>query len=146
MLTELCNELRNWWEMKRFSGDFTITDGGIDLTETGIADGQHFRIIGSVFNDGVHKYPATDLDDEVFNGVVCLLAIPKEVIDLAESIDEWRGKYENVTSANMSPFTSESLGGYSYSKGSGAGSGSGGSGSTWQSVFASALNRWRKIR
>lgn len=146
MLTELCQEIRNWWEMKRFSGDFTITDGEIDLTETGIADGQHFRIIGSVFNDGVHKYPATDLEDETFDGAVCLLAIPQEVIDLAESIDEWRGKYESVTSANMSPFTSESLGGYSYSKGSGSGSGSGGTGSTWQSAFASALNRWRKIR
>lgn len=146
MLTELCQEIRNWWEMKRFSGDFTITDGEIDLTETGIADGQHFRIIGSVFNDGVHKYPATDLEDETFDGAVCLLAIPQEVIDLAGRIDDWRGKYESVNSANMSPFTSESLGGYSYSKGSGSGSGSGGTGSTWQSAFASALNRWRKIR
>lgn len=144
MLTELCNELKNWWELKRYSGDFTITDGGIDLTDTDIADGQYFRIIGSVFNDGVHQHPATELTDEEFDGAVCLLAIPQEILDLADSIDAWRDKYEGVDSVNMSPFTSETLGGYSYTKA--AGGSSAGAGGTWQSVFASSLNRWRKIR
>lgn len=145
MLTELCKELRNWFDKDRLFGEFEITNGEIDLTGAGIADGQHFRIVGSVFNDGVYQYPESGLTDEVFDGAVWLMAVPQEVIDLSETIDAWQEKYGGVDSANMSPFTSESLGGYSYSKGSSA-SGSGGTGTTWQSAFASALNRWRKIR
>jgi len=144
MLDELCHELNNWFDKGRYFGDFQITDGMIDLSETDIQNGQYFRIAGSVFNDGVYQYPAEDLHDEVFDGAVWLMAVPQAVLDLAAEIEAWQAKYGGADSAAMSPFTSESFGGYSYSKGSGS-DGSGSSGS-WQSAFASRLNQWRKIR
>lgn len=141
MLTELCQELRNWFERERHSGTFTIEDGNLSVDF--LRDGQYFRICGSVFSDGVHQYPATELPSETFTGAVWALAIPAPVLRLSDEIDAWREKYEAVDSAAMSPFNSESFGGYSYSK-SGTGA-SGTSGATWQTVFAARLNAWRKL-
>ena len=72
------------------------------------------------------------------------LAIPKAVINLAAEIAEWQTKYVAADSAAMSPYQSESFGGYSYSKSAG-GSASGASASGWQSAFANRLNMWRKL-
>lgn len=144
MLSELCQELRNWFDrgQPRIHGAFEISDGKItdaDFTDV-IQNNQYFRIVGSVFNDGVYKY--TDdlvLTDELFVGAVWLMAIPKEVIDLSKEIDDWIDKYgESVNS----PYQSESFGGYSYTKSPG---GSGSGMTSWQSVFSSKLNKWRKI-
>ncbi|MBQ3330808.1 MAG: hypothetical protein IJG87_06480 [Ruminococcus sp.] len=141
MLTELCQELHNWFDRERHTGTFTIENGNI--TADFLQDGQYFRVMGSVFSDGVHQYPAADLPSEEFEGAVWALSIPKPVINLAAEIAEWRAKYEAVDSSAMSPFNSESFGGYSYSK-SGAGS-SQGSGVSWITAFASRLNMWRKL-
>lgn len=142
MLTELCQELRNWFDKERHYGTFTIEDGNI------VADfllpGQYFRIVGSVFSDGVYQYPAEDLQDETFSGAVWALAIPKEVVQLAEEISAWRTKYEAADSQAMSPFMSESFGGYSYSKGASNSTGDGPA-ISWKSAFKSRLNMWRKI-
>ena len=46
---------------------------------------------------------------------------------------------------NMSPFSSESFGGYSYSKAQGYAGEGGGMLNTWQAIFASRLAPWRKI-
>lgn len=142
MLTELCQELRNWFDRERHFGTFTIEDG--NLTADFLVPGQYFRICGSIFSDGVHQYPATDLPSETFSGAVWALAIPQPVIKLAAEIAEWRAKYENADSAAMSPFNSESFGGYSYSK-SGSADGGGTTGVSWRTVFAARLNAWRKI-
>lgn len=149
MLAELCKELNNWDFQKRaekYFGDFTIEEGQIVGLESKIADGQYFRIVGSLFNDGIYKYPTKALKDEKFDGAVWAMAIPEEVVALADDIKNWRNKYEGVSSQNMSPYNSESFGGYSYSKSGGGSSsaGSGGSG-TWQSAFATRLSKWRKI-
>lgn len=148
MLTELCKELNNWFDKDRIFGVFTISDGAIDLSETGIQNGQYFRIADSVFNDGVYQYPAAELTDETFDGAVWLMAVPPAVISLASEIEAWQAKYGGADSAAMSPFMSESFGGYSYSKTSSSGSAGAGAGGavTWQSVFASRLSPWRKIR
>lgn len=145
MLTELCQELRNWFELDRRKGTFTISGGA--LTADFLVEGQYFRIKGSIFNDGVHQYGGTDeLTDETFTGEVWAMGIPKAVIELAGEIEAWKNKYEGVDSASMSPYTSESFGGYSYSKGTGGVSVNGKDISTgWKAVFASRLNRWRKI-
>ena len=144
MLTELCQELRNWFDRARYSGTFQIENGS--LTADFLQDGQYFRVCNSVFNDGVWRYPNSEMRDETFEGEVWALAIPKEILELAPQIEAWRDKYENAASAALSPFQSESFGGYSYTKASG---GSGQNGSTaavnWRSTFASSLNRWRKI-
>ena len=148
MLTELCQELRNWFEREKHFGTFTIEGG--QLTDCSfLQDGQYFRIVGSVFNDGVHQWPYDVLDDETFKGAIWAMAVPPTVIALSEEIDAWRTEYEGIGSASMSPYSSESFGGYSYSKGGYGGSGNGtsrGNGSpTWQSMFFNELNNWRKI-
>ena len=144
MLTELCQELRNWFDVKRIFGTFTIENGSIDVD---LQEGQYFRIVGSVFNDGVYQNipeVLSSLHDEVFTGAVWAMAVPPEVIALASDIQSWQEKYGE---ASQSPYMSESFGGYSYSKGSGASTAGGGDGSpTWKSAFASRINKWRKIR
>ena len=141
MLEELMRECRNWFKVPdgAYSGTFTIKDGSITLPF--LVEGQYFRIIGSVFNDGVYQYGAGSLTDETFDGVVWALAVPAAFISLVEDVEAWRNKYE---SAESSPFQSESFAGYSYTKSS-ASDDSGGAGKGWQGVFASRLNKWRKL-
>ena len=141
-LTELCQELRNWFERDKFFGTFTIENGTIIVPDGSLQDGQFFRVIGSVFNDGVHQYGASELSDEVFTGAIWAMAVPPAVIDLSRRISEWVTKYGESVS---SPYSSESFGGYSYVRASGAGQGNATSGPTWQSTFANELNKWRKI-
>ena len=145
MLTELCQELHNWFDRERRFGTFKIEGGNI--TADFLREGQYFRVIGSIFSDGVHQYPASDLKDEVLEGSVWSLAIPGAVIKLATEIAAWRDRNESANSANMSPFQSESFGGYSYSKSGGGGSGGAYSGPmSWEAAFARRLNMWRKIQ
>lgn len=143
-LTELCQELRNWFDRDRRTGTFEITGGSI--TADFLQNGQYYRIIGSIFNDGIHQFPVADLKEETFEGSVWALAIPEPVIKLSEDIEAWREKNEDVDSANMSPFQSESFGGYSYSKVSTSGQNTAnGGGLSWKNVFASRMNAWRKL-
>lgn len=149
MLTELCGYLKNWFEVEKLYDDFKIVDGLItyaDGMELPIQEGQHFRIIGSVFNDGVYEYSdeIEGLKNEEFSGSVWLLAIPKEVLTLAIEISEWQTKYAGADSAALSPFNSESFGGYSYSKSVGS-TAAGNAGNSWQSVFGNRLMRYRKV-
>ena len=139
MLEQVLMNIRNWFPVKGgiYSGTFTIKDGGITLPF--LADGQYFRICGSVFNDGLHQYPATDLVDEEFSGAIWELAIPPAVVDLADEIGKWQ---EKNGEASASPYQSESFGGYSYSKATDSASGGA---VTWQSVFKRQLSAWRKI-
>lgn len=143
MLTEICDYLNNYFWRVKYNVKVTIEDG--TFTADFLKDGQYFRIIGSTFNDGVHKYPATDLIDESFDGAIWSMAVPQSVIDLASDIEKWQTKYGDVNSEAMSPFTSESFGNYSYSKGSSMGAGSINPNS-WQSIYASRLNKWRRLR
>lgn len=144
MLTELCQELNNWFEREKRSGSFRIVDGMLEADF--LLPGQYFRVMGSLFNDGVHQYGNDSLNDEDFTGSVWSLAIPVAVIKLSEDIDAWRAKYEAPDSSAMSPYMSESFGGYSYSKGSAiSGTGTGGA-TSWRTSFASRLNAWRKLR
>ena len=147
MLTELCQELNNWFERKKFFGTFTIENGQITVPDGSLQNGQYFRIIGSVFNDGVHKYEpesesAEVLADEVFRGAIWAMAVPPSVIDLSERISAWVTKYGDSVS---SPYSSESFGGYSYQKANVGQGNAASSNPTWQSSFASELNKWRKI-
>ena len=147
MLTELCQELRNWFEREKHFGAFTI-EGGQLADGSFLQDGQYFRIVGSVFNDGVHVWPNDVLVDETFEGAIWAMAVPPAVVALSEKIDEWVKTYDGVGGTNMSPYSSESFGGYSYSKGGSGGSSGknrGNGAPTWQSMFANELNRWRKI-
>ena len=148
MLSELCGYLRNYFDKEKHFGDFVIENGVVSgQSDLGLLENQYIRIVGSVLNDGVYQYHAAgieDLVDESFNGAIWSLAIPKDVIALSAEIDAWRAKNEAVDSAAMSPFTSESFGGYSYSKSMG-GSADGKIVGGWQNAFANRLSQWRKI-
>lgn len=141
MLTEVLRLLRNWFERSKVFGTFKVQDGVLVNPLLRVQDGQYIRIIGSAFNDGVHKWgDATDVltDEEDFEGAVWLLGIPKEVLTLVQDIEAWCA--DNASALNT-PYQSESFGGYSYSLKSGANGGA----ITWQSQFGSRLNAWRKI-
>ena len=138
MLTEICAELRNWFVVPNgvHIQTYTISGGSIAPLDF-LQDGQYFRIIGSVFNDGVHQYPVPDLTDEVFYGAVWAMAVPPAVIDLSTEIDE----YNKSDAGKASTFTRESFCGYSYTKAND----SSGAPIGWQKAFASRLNQWRKL-
>lgn len=146
MLEQILTELHNWFRVRDglngiHPGTYTIEDGGIALPF--LQNGQYFRIMGSVFNDGLHRYgpEMAALEDEAFQGTVWALAVPKAVVELAGEIEAWQEKYKDVLA---SPYQSESFGGYSYSKAGGAGDSAGSGG--WQAAFRARLDPYRKLR
>lgn len=141
MLEQILDHIHNYFIKNVYRGKYKITSGIIDLPF--LIQGQYFKIVGSVFNDGLHQYPDYDLQDEDFEGEIWALAIPIAVIKLSEDIENWVDKYGEQA---MSPYQSESFGGYSYSKKS-AGNQSSNNNDilNWQAIFKSRLNHWRKI-
>lgn len=137
MLEEILMYLKNWFLIPDgiHEDTYTIEDGSITLPF--LTEGQYFRIIGSVFNDGLYKYPAEGLTNEAFYGAVWALSVPKQVESLADEIKAWQDKQ-----GALSPYTSESFGGYSYSKATNAN----GAPFGWQDVFKNKLSAWKKIR
>lgn len=134
MIDEICASLHNYFAVDIVPGEYTVNDGEITLPF--LAAGQFFRVVGSVFCDGVYRCGDKLPADETFDGAIWALAIPPAFEAVAAEIEEWKQKNAEVIN---SPYQSESFGGYSYSKGTGSDSVS------WQGVFASRLNRWRKI-
>lgn len=151
MLTEICAYLRNYFDrgQPKFYGNFIINGGitfdGVDMA-TLIKNGQYIRIVGSTFNDGIYQFPADigNLTHETFEGSIWALAIPRDVLSLADEITAWRAKYEAVDAQSMSPFSSESFGGYTYTKSNGK-SVAGDSQQGWESVYGYRLSKYRKI-
>ena len=144
-MTDFCEELHNWFDVDRSFGTFTISNGEITVPDGYLQENQYFRIVGSVFNDGVYKYPSNELIDETFDGAVWAMALPPAAIALFTQIQEWDEKYSQNEAAN-SPFQSESFGGYSYSKGYNSSANGSDTTVSWQNQFKSRLNRWRKLR
>lgn len=132
MLETVLMYLNNWFVVGRYDDTYTIEDGGITLPF--LVDGQYFRIVGSLFNDGVYQYPA-ELTDETFDGSVWAMAIPKALLSTVEEITAWTAK-----NGDGGPYTSESFGGYSYSKATN----SKGLAVGWRDVFSAQLAPWKK--
>ena len=137
MLAKLLAELNNWFIVPDgiHHDIFTVEGGALALPF--LQDGQYFRVLGSVFNDGLYRYPAADLIDETFEGTVWALAVPKAVVDLSDSIAAWQEQ-----NGSNGPYTSESFDGYSYTKATT----SKGKPLTWHEAFASDMKEWRKAR
>ena len=135
MLENILNHLHNWFPREIHPGTYAVENGSITLPF--LIDGQYFRIVGSIFNDGLHKYPTHSLTDETFEGTVWALAVPKELVALSEEIKDW-----NTKNGEAGPYVSESFGGYSYTR---ATSQSTGQAATWQDTFRTQLNHWRKV-
>lgn len=153
MISEICAELRNYFlrdyvnpERYMHYGRFVIANGEMQALPF-LKIGQYYRIIGSTFNDGVHKYGATPrsvedpetLTDEEFEGAIWEMFVPKEVVDLSAEIQDW---ISNNADTINSPYQSESFGGYSYTK---AVAGTGRVSTDWQEHFASKLKPYRRI-
>lgn len=146
-ITDFCDEINNYFVSDRKFGTFTIENGALTGVEDFLCENQYFRIVNAVFNEGVYKYPTTDLTDETFNGAIWAMAVPPAALALLEDIQEWDDKYGNSETAS-SPFQSENFGssGYSYTlKTGGSSSTNSADPTTWQGHFKYRLNRWRKI-
>lgn len=146
MLDEVCGYLNNWFVKEVRKGEFTFTAEGFDADF--LQQNQYFRVVGSVFNDGVYAYPASEMIEETFTGEIWAMAVPPAVIALTHDIEEWQEKYGSASSVNMSPFSSESFNNYSYTKASGGNRGNQSSSSaplTWKDVYGTKLTRWRRL-
>lgn len=121
-------------------GEFTVEEGTLEVD--GLLDGQYFWVEGSVLNDGLHLYPATDMRDEAFDGEIVFLVVPNSVVDIAAEIEAWNEKNADVIS---SPLQSESFGGYSYTRASGNDSGNETPSTAWQLQFGARLRPYRKL-
>lgn len=151
MLEQLLKYLKNWFKVRDdvngiYADTYTVESGSIVLPF--LLNGQYFRIVGSIFNDGLYIYGDTikdgdgndaELKDETFDGSIWALAVPKAVVELSKEIAEWQEKYGSTVA---SPYSSESFGGYSYTKSASADGTAGG----WESAFGTKLSQWRKIR
>lgn len=149
MLGEICHAIKNWfpgYPERRYIGDITISGGIVscDGVEVDIEENQFFRVVGSKNIDGVYQYSVDELPDESYHGGVWFMYIPPDFLSLVAKIQEWFEKYGGIESNALTPYNSESFGGYSYNKGAKSGSG-GADGYTWQGVFAADLAPWRKI-
>lgn len=147
MLEEVMRYVNNRFDRDRYgmevgslNGEFTIVDGTVFIP--GLKNGQWFWVEGSDLNDGLHKYPATDMADETFEGRVVFLRVPQSLVSLADEIAAWNEA--NATTVN-SPYSSESFGGYSYSKATGATSGNEMPAAAWQVQFGARLRPYRKL-
>ena len=143
---EVCKYLRNWFDrgQPHFAGDIAVENGALPQTY-GLKVGQYFRIIGSTLNEGVYQYPITTLANETFSGAIWGMALPSAFIALLNDIEAWETKYASVDSAAMSPYTSESFGGYSKSGGAGSSDTNKDKSGTWQGVFGARLAPYRKM-
>lgn len=148
VIGEICAEIKNYftYDHDKHIGDWVISNGTISPHLDLPTD--YIRIIGSRLNDGVHDVSNNELSDEEFHGAIWVMSPPEDFLALVQEISDWHEANGKADSVNMSPFQSESFGGYSYSKGSSNNSSSAGISAvpTWQSQYASRLNRYRRIR
>ncbi len=143
LIDEICAEIRNYFteDEDRHIGDFTI-EGGVLTPPLSLPQTTYIRITGSRYNDGIHT---TDerLVDETFHGGVWVMSPPTAFLDLVDEIEEWQTKNGGPNSPAMSPYQSESFGGYSYSK---AGASDGSAGVSWKATYKARLKIYRRAR
>lgn len=140
MLEQILDYIHNYFEKEVHHGTFVINDHVLDVDF--LVYGQYYKVEGSVLNDGIYQYGVDELIDETFNGRVLSMAVPRSIIILSEEIQGWVDKYGE---SSASPYQSESFGGYSYSKGTATDKSGRSVPITWQSVFGTRLNAYRKI-
>lgn len=142
MIGQICAECKNYFiqpDVDIHASNYTIEDGELSPVSF-LKDGQYYRIVGSVLNDGVYQRGVDDLalQDEEFFGTVWSMRVPRDFLALCEEIQAWQTANADKLSG---PYQSESFAGYSYSKGTSANGG----GYTWKDQFKNKLNAWRKL-
>jgi hypothetical protein len=149
MLTTICDSLKNWFVKKKTYGQLKIENGTLVVPPDFLQENQYFRIVGSVFNDGVYKYPHGDFSDEEFHGAVWLLHIPQDFVALLDDINAWEAANKQALADATAqvlagPYSSETFAGYTYQKKTSIGDVA----MTWRDPrlgFSARLNQWRKI-
>lgn len=141
MIGEICAHVRNYFlgsDPRRniHPGEYVISGGELAPLDF-LNDGQYFRIVGSTLNDGVYRYPVSNLADETFTGSVWAMEVSPSFIALADEIAAFCGS----DAGKATPYASESFGGYSYTRAVDAG----GAPIGWEKVFAASLNRYRRM-
>lgn len=147
MIEAICAHVHNYFETDKNTGlrmiypdTYKIVNGSITLPF--LVNGQYFRILGSELNDGVYQYPAADMIDETFTGVIWKMRPPKRFLELVAEIDEWVEKYGDTM---KNPYQSEDvIGVYRYTKMT-SGKVTGDYIATWQNVYKDQLNEWRLL-
>lgn len=118
-MEELMLRCNNYFYRFREFGGYVISNNKIIGVRGKYAVGQYIRIINSMLNDGVYKVALLEddgiiveekLNNEMFNGTICGLAVPSKFIDIVNKIKI----YDNEHKA--SDIISESVTGYSYTK------------------------------
>ncbi|MBS4874154.1 MAG: hypothetical protein KHZ79_07255 [Atopobium minutum] len=144
---QVLSSINNYFETLPTQGVYQVLRGEIlPVAVAGSASvmpkleqSQYYLVAGSALNDGLHEMGQNDLLDEgMFEGTITPCAVPKELRDLFMEIEQWQAKNGNHSGAMQS----ESFDGYSYSLATDAVTGGA---VTWQTVFRSRLNRWRKL-
>lgn len=146
MLDEVCGYINNYFLAKPggvHRGTYEISGSTFECDF--LAEGQYFRVVNSVFNDGVYRYPALDMIDETFTGEVWAMKVPPAFMALVREISAWQAKYGGIDSPNMSPYSSESFNNYSYSKSLSGDSRTGAGSASWSDIFGKKITRWKKI-
>lgn len=145
MLDDMCAECKNYFIKDILVDDYKIEDG--NLVPPVVTQAKYIRIVGSLLNDGVYEVSKISLTDEdTFHGAVWVMAVPADFEALCAEITAWQEANGGATSVNMSPFQSESFGGYTYSKSAGSSASGKSTVPTWQSIYASRLNKYRRVR
>ncbi len=136
MLYEIMREIRNFFAAPDgyYDGTYTISGGAVDLPF--LTSGQYFLIEGSALNDGVYVYPCADLHNETFTGTITALQPPTDFLALVDEITAYQSK-----NGTISPYQSESFGGYSYTRATNKN----GDAAGWRDAFRGRLNVWRKV-
>lgn len=143
LMDEVCDVIHNYFAVRDeiHEGTYTVENGGLTLDF--LQSGQYFRVMGSVFNDGVWQYPTTGMQTETFTGTIVPMAVPSAFVHLIEEIGSWMDAYGSE--ASVSPYTSESFNNYSYTRATATNTDGSSTPAGWQNIFGSRLNRWRRL-
>jgi len=137
----LMKECNNYFYRWKERNTFTIDNNSITVTGTYLV-GQYIRIVGSIMNDGVYqmetyadnKITILGLTNEVFEGIIYGLVVPKEFVVLSDKIIEYN------TNNTINNKASEGFNNYSVSYTTGEN----GSPLQWQGIFKKDLDIYRQ--
>jgi hypothetical protein len=144
-LTNLCQDLKNWFEDRdvKYIGQITLAENGdvfCNGVKIGLEEGEYYRVIKSKFSDGIHIYPDADTRPESFDGAVWPLRINPAFLQEAQQLGLW----DSTTGKKLrGPYSSENLSasGYSYTMRSAYDIAK----ATLRSAFPEFFSRWGKI-
>jgi len=125
------------------TGEYEIKSGIITAKNKYLV-GQYIRVMGSILNDGVYivsddLITLQNTTDEIFEGTICPLRIPRDFLSLVADIESFEERASK--SKNRGTVTSETFAGYSYT----VATNSEGLPNTWKDVFADRLSTYRKM-